>query len=94
VAQLLKHMLALARTGQQWTLCCLWYEVPGGSAETYRSELRTFAAQLGDDATHFQAVTHQELFARMQHAAGAEHAEYIAYLHDRYIEAGSEPADV
>jgi restriction endonuclease-like protein len=85
VAQLLKHMLALARTGKRWTLCCLWYEVAGAVADAHRADLRTFAAQIGDDATHFTALTYQELFARMTQAAGAEHADYMNYLRDRYI---------
>src|SRR5439155_1396792 len=45
VAQLLKHMLALARTDNRWTLCCLWYEVPGPIADAHRTDLQTFAAQ-------------------------------------------------
>jgi hypothetical protein len=85
VAQLLKHMLALARTGKRWTLCCLWYEVPGAVADVHRKDLRTFAAQIGDDSAHFMALTYQELFARMEQAVEAEHADYMAYLRDRYI---------
>jgi hypothetical protein len=85
VAQLLKHMLALARTGKRWTLCCLWYEVPGAVADAHRKDLQTFAAQIGDDATHFTALTYQELFTRMEQAAGAEHRGYMNYLRDRYI---------
>jgi hypothetical protein len=87
VAQLLKHMLALARTGKRWKLCCLWYEVPGSIADAHRNDLRTFAAQIGNDAAHFTALTYQELFARMEQAVGAEHADYMAYLRDRYITA-------
>jgi hypothetical protein len=85
VAQLLKHMLALARTGSRWTLCCLWYEVPGAVADAHRRDLSTFAAQIGDDAPHLNALTYQELFARMEEAVGAEHSEYMSYLRDRYI---------
>ena len=85
VAQLLKHMLALARTGSRWTLCCLWFEVRGEAAETHRNDLRTFAAHIGEDAKHFQALTYQELFARMERSVGAEHADYMTYLKDRYL---------
>jgi hypothetical protein len=85
VAQLLKHMLALARTGDRWTLCCLWYDVPGPSAAAHRSDLRRFSAQIGSDAAHFKALTYQELFARMESVVGAEHAEYMTYLRDRYL---------
>ena len=83
--QLLKHMLALARTGSRWTLCCLWYQVPSAAANAHRADLETFAAQIGSDAAHFTALTYQELFARMEAIVGAEHAEYMAYLRDRYI---------
>ena len=86
VAQLLKHMLALGRTGSRWTLCCLWYDVPGPAADAHRAELQMFAAQIGGDGAHFRALTYQELFARMQPLAGAEHAGYMEYLRDRYIE--------
>jgi hypothetical protein len=85
VSQLLKHMLALARTGNRWTLCCLWYEVPSAAADAHRADLQTFAAQIGNDAAHFTALRYQELFARMERLVGAEHAEYMAYLRDRYI---------
>jgi hypothetical protein len=85
VAQLLKHMLALGRTGNRWTLCCLWYEVPGPAADAHRAELQTFAEQIGGDAAHFTALTYQELFSRMEPLAGAEHAGYVEYLRDRYI---------
>lgn len=84
VAQLLKHMLALGRTGNRWTLCCLWYEIAGPAADAHRAELRMFAAQIGSDASHFTALTYQELFSRMEPLAGAEHAGYMAYLRDRY----------
>lgn len=85
VAQLLKHMLALGRTGSRWTLCCLWYEVAGPAADAHRADLRTFAAQIGADAAHFTALTYQELFSRMERLTGGEHADYMAYLRDRYI---------
>jgi hypothetical protein len=85
VVQLLKHMLALARTGNRWTLCCLWYEVPGAIAAAHRQDLTTFTARIGDDAKHFSALTYQELFARMERVAGAGHADYMNYLRDRYV---------
>ena len=85
VAQLLKHMLVLGRTGHRWTLCCLWYEVPGAVADAHRSDLQTFVAQIGSDARHVTALTYQELFSRMEPLVGAEHDDYMAYLRDRYV---------
>jgi hypothetical protein len=85
VAQLLKHMLALALTEEPWSVCCLWFEIPGAVADRHRSELDDFASQIGSDAAKFSAVTYQELFARMAQFAGEEHTEYITYLRDRYF---------
>jgi hypothetical protein len=85
VAQLLKHMLALAVSGHQWALCCLWFEVPGAVADQHRKELQDFTSQLGPEAAHFSALTYQELFDRMTRFVGDEHAEYMAYLRDRYL---------
>ena len=86
VVQLLKHMLALARTGSRWTLCCLWYEVPGPAADAHRADLRRFADEIGSDAGHFMALTYQEFYARMEQEVGAEHADYMEYLRDRYLQ--------
>jgi hypothetical protein len=89
VAQLLKHMLALGRTGNRWTLCSLWYEVPGPAADAHRAELQKFTSLIGSDAARFTALTYQELFARMERAVGAEDAGYMAYLRDRYVSASA-----
>ena len=86
VAQLLKHMLALARRfGDRWSLCCLWFEVPGSLADQHRQELTDFAAQIGADATHFSALKYQELFARMAPLVRQDDTSYIAYLRERYV---------
>jgi hypothetical protein len=85
VAQLLKHMLALAVSGHRWGLCCLWFEIPGTVADQHRKELKDFTSQLGPEAAHFSALTYQELFDRMTGLVGDEHAEYMAYLRDRYL---------
>jgi hypothetical protein len=85
VAQLLKHMLALGLSGERWSLCCLWFEIPNAIAKRHRTELNDFASKIGDDAAHFSALTYRELFARMKPFLGQEHAEYITYLGDRYL---------
>jgi len=86
VAQLLKHMLALAhRFGDRWSLCCLWFEVPGSVADRHGQELADFCVQTGTDAAHFSALTYQELFARMVPLVGQDDSEYIAYLRERYV---------
>ena len=85
VAQLLKHILALALSGHRWALCCLWFEIPGTVADQHRKELKDFTTQLGPEAAHFSALTYQELFDRMTHRVGDGDGEYMAYLRDRYL---------
>jgi hypothetical protein len=77
-------MLALALSGSRWTLSCLWFEIPG-IADQHRKELNEFTSQIGPEAAHFSWTTYQELFARMTHFVGEDHAEYMAYLRDRYL---------
>ncbi len=91
VAQLLKHMLALARSGRHWSLCCLWFEIPGSLADRHRQELKDFATLIGADAAHFSALTYQELFAHMVPFVGEDYAEYFAYLRERYVSGTSVP---
>lgn len=85
VAQLLKHMLALALSGSQWSLCFLWFEIRGTVADQHRNELKEFTSQIGREALKFSATTYQELFRRMTTYVGDEHTEYMAYLRDRYF---------
>lgn len=87
VAQLLKHMLALALSGRSWSLCCLWFEVPGLLADRHRKELTilTTKLQTGADVARFSALTYQELFARMVPFVGQDNWEYMAYLRERYL---------
>jgi len=85
-AQLLKHALGLAHSGTQWLLCCLWFDVHESStAAAHRSELSDFRARLGDDAARFSSMTYQELYARLVRLIATGDADYVAYLHDRYI---------
>jgi hypothetical protein len=85
VAQLLKHMLALALSGHSWSLCCLWFEVPGQLADQHRKELTIFTTKMGADAVHFSALTYQELFAGLVPFVGQDNSEYIKYLRERYM---------
>jgi hypothetical protein len=87
VAQLLKHMLALALSGHRWSLCCLWFEVPGLLADQHRKELTIFAtrAQIGTNGALFSAITYQELLTRMLPLIEKEDSEYIKYLRERYM---------
>jgi len=85
VAQLLKHMLALASNfGHQWSLCCLWFEVPGPLADKHRQELSDFAVRVANEGK-FLALTYQELFIRMVPCLRQMDSEYVTYLQDRYM---------
>jgi hypothetical protein len=91
VAQLLKHMLALALSKSPWSLCCLWFEVTGPVADRHRLELVAFASEIGGDSKLFAALTYQELFGRMVPLVGKQDSEYMAYLRDRYLNEHGNP---
>lgn len=86
VAQLLKHMLGLGRTGHRWRLCCLWYRVDGSVGDQHQNELDQFSHKISADTGRFTSQTYQELFIRMRAALGAEHDEWASYLQQRYFE--------
>jgi hypothetical protein len=94
-AQLLKHLLGLARARghrDRVRLVYLWYEVtdehgqPHPESAEHRREVSEFASRL-DDGLLFHRLTYQELFARMKGRPGIDPAHY-AYLEDRYIRQG------
>ena len=85
VAQLLKHMLGLARNQQHWQLCYLWYDPGGPASDKHAKEIDTFRKQIGDDAKRFSSLKYQELFQRLSHFLGDQHLEYQEYLRDRYF---------
>jgi hypothetical protein len=87
-AQILKHMLGLAHSAKgPWQLCYLWFDPGGEEAELHRQEIIDFTQTIAGDASAFQAITYQVLFSRLSLASGNEHAEYLAYLRDRYFPA-------
>jgi hypothetical protein len=84
--QLIKHVVALRRTGQPFELLHLWYCPPGFVQQTQQmeAELDTFRRAAAPDGLRFRSLTYQELFARLR-AAAAEHATYLDYLSARYF---------
>jgi hypothetical protein len=88
-AQLLKHLLGLARCGNRWTLLCLWYRVTGREGDQHADELREFARRISDDGARFAILTYQELFGRMIRSLGPEHQQYLEYLGKRYFDDGA-----
>jgi len=83
--QLLKHILGLSRTGAPWSLLYLWYDPKGAVGSQHRDEAQSFAKAVSQDGVGFNTMTYQELFAKVASGAGANHAQYVAYLRDRYF---------
>ena len=84
-AQLLKHMLGLAKNRQNWVLCYLWYCPDDPIAKYHAEEVVQFTQGIGSDATKFSSLTYQELFKRISYLLGQEHSHYRSYLKDRYF---------
>ena len=83
--QLLKHALGLAKQGNRFTLCYLYFDCAGERSDAHREEIRSFAAQVGDEI-QLRALTYQEMFSALSAAAaGAESEDYLWYLDNRYF---------
>ena len=85
VAQLLKHMLGLGRTGSRWRLCCLWYRIDGRIGQRHQEELEQFSQKIGADAARFTSLTYQKLFVRIRATIGPEHDAWVSYMEKRYF---------
>ena len=84
-AQLLKHVLGLAKLGtRSFRLIYLWYAWPGLESETHASEVAAFAAAIDKDV-QFRALTFQEFFRALSGNLKAEDSGYAAYLGERYF---------
>ena len=83
-AQLLKHILGLARAygPRGFELLYLWYEVPGEAARLHATEIEAFAAEVGDEV-RFRSSTYQE-FAQRARELAATTEEHLGYLAGRY----------
>ena len=84
-AQLLKHMLGLAKCKHQWKLFCLWYGPPDPLADQHARELDLFSQRLGPDSARFEALTYQELFDRLCRVLAGDHSGWQSYMHERYF---------
>jgi hypothetical protein len=82
-AQLLKHVLGLARSAPaDWTLMYLYYDWPSRERDLHVAEVARFAARVGTEID-FRALTYQKVFAALCGAAG--HDDYCNYLRARYF---------
>ena len=84
-AQLLKHILGLARMSSPWSLLYLWYDPTANTDETHSSELRSFSNSVSGDRLLFRAISYQTLFKKLVVEAGQNDVPYIEYLRDRYF---------
>lgn len=82
-AQLLKHILGLASTGQKFELFYLYFDVPGREREVHAVEVRDFKSRLGADLT-FHVGTYQAVFEKIR-AMAPQDDDHIQYLHGRYM---------
>ncbi|HVB56989.1 MAG TPA: hypothetical protein VNE63_11230 [Candidatus Acidoferrales bacterium] len=87
VAQLLKHVLGLARPSVgQFTLFYLWYALPSDEARRHGEEIKAFADDIGSEVD-FRALSYQELFSSALRGLDAEHVAYLNYIGERYFPA-------
>jgi hypothetical protein len=86
-AQLIKHILGLKnKYGKNgFRVLYLWYDALGEEGAIHRNEIRDFKACTRADEVRFHSITHQELICKMSDRFREKHAEYIAYLTNRYL---------
>lgn len=87
--QLLKHMLGLGTQTREWHLALLWYSPSSEVEIEMRNESDRFRKSLGVDASRFNAMTYQALWAKLSTALSPAHREYSEYLQSRYFERGA-----
>jgi len=94
-AQLLKHMLGLAKWGEEsgknWALLYLWFNPGEPEADSHEDEIERFAnavrrddGRVGDRG-EFRAMTYQKLFKKLSKKLDTSHEEYRKYLAQRYF---------
>ena len=85
-AQLLKHVLGLARSGaSSYELGYLYYDWPGRESDAHRAELERLAALLRPELD-LRVLTYQALFRGLRAEPSAA-ADYCHYLAQRYFPA-------
>ena len=86
-AQLLKHALGLStQLGRAVSLAYIYFDAPGAAGDAHTEEIERFAAEI-DDSLSFTAIRYQELYSRLRQSADDRHADYLAYLGQRYFSA-------
>jgi hypothetical protein len=83
--QLLKHALGLAnRIRDGFSLGYMYFDWDCDEGEIHRREIERFNCRVEADIC-FLPLSYQKLFERMTQTSKSEHAEYLAYLRERYF---------
>ena len=82
-AQLLKHVLGLAKLGKRRAVVYLYYEWPSRAADVHRAELERVRQRL-DLEVDLRVLTYQRLFASLRVAPNVDR-DYLDYLAERYF---------
>jgi hypothetical protein len=86
-AQLLKHALALARSGRAGSLYYLYYDLPGPESNAHRAEIERFRARAAPELD-LASATYQELFRTLRDDPRVDR-DYVDYLGERYFGASA-----
>lgn len=93
--QLLKHALGLAREaarrGGSFSLCYVYFDVPGSPSAEHLNEIKHFMSAVGTELG-FHALSYQILLATLRHEVDESETAYHEYLRDRYLGSGVGPA--
>jgi len=86
-AQLIKHILGMKKIyGKSgFKLLYLWYDTIGHEGSNHRKEIDTFSEVTKNDKINFQAISYQELIAKINLNLLNGNENYIDYMMDRYF---------
>lgn len=85
--QLLKHILGLGHDSpdQPVRLMYIWFNTGRPDAERHRTEIQRFENVVRGDDVHFDAISYQELFARLVMKASEPAQGWTTYMTNRYF---------
>jgi hypothetical protein len=81
----LKHALGLAKSGGEWSLSYLWYQVDGAAGIEHAAEANEFGRLIAPDGFEFRSISYQKLFSNLIARTGKPHQPYLDYLKQRYF---------
>jgi len=84
-AQLMTHILGLKKTGKEFRLLYLWYDVIGEDGVKHRKEIEEFARIVKKDNINFSHITYQEMIMKLAQEFYIGNEECFNYLKNRYL---------